>query len=121
MTTNNSNAVIEDRARIAAIMESPEGKRSPRAALKLALYSGLSADMALDLLKDLPRETSGFEAAMEREGHIGISSPLGSPSALSPRDQRKAELAQVGTQRGLAQGYISLEQAAARGVKIKGI
>jgi hypothetical protein len=121
MTTNNSNAVIEDRARIAAIMESPEGKRSPKAALKLALYSGLSVEMSLDLLRDLPKETSGFEAAMEREGKIGLAGPLGGAAELTPKEQRLAELRQAGTQRALAHGYITVEQAAARGVKITGV
>ncbi len=118
MTTNND--IIADRARIAAIMESPEGRRSPKAALKLALYSPLSTEMALDLLRDFPRETSSFEADMAREGHIGLAGPLGGAAELTPREQRKAELVRVGTQQALARGYISVEQAAARGVKIPG-
>jgi hypothetical protein len=103
MTTNND--IIADRARIAAIMESPEGKRSPRAALKLALYSGLSADMALDLLKDLPKETSGFEAAMAAEGPIGLAGPQGGAAALTGREARLAELAQTGKAHAVARGY----------------
>ena len=66
MTINANEILVAERARIAAIVESPKGKRHPKSALKLALYSGMSADMAKDMLKDLPVE-SVFVEAMDRE------------------------------------------------------
>lgn len=74
--------------------------------------------MSLDLLRDFPRETSSFEADMAREGHIGISGPLGGAAELTPREQRRAELVRAGAQRALASGYITEATAAARGVKL---
>ncbi len=118
MTINANEILVAERARIAAIVESPEGKRHPKSALKLALYSGMSADMAKDMLKDLPVE-SVFVEAMDREGATGLTSPLGGVAPGSPKEARLAELRQAGAANNYARGYITAEQAAARGLKIK--
>ena len=59
--------IASERLRVAAIMESPEGQGRPKSALKLALYSDLSAEMAKDLLTGMPVE-SAFLAAMRAQG-----------------------------------------------------
>jgi hypothetical protein len=90
--------------RIAAILESPEGQRHPKSALKFAFYTDMSADMANDMLAGLPVE-SPFLTAMDREGVIGISAPLGAAMTNDPKEARKAELQKTAAAFGKARGY----------------
>ncbi len=115
---DKGSIIAEERARIAGIMEAPEAKARQKSALKLALYSAMSADMARDFLRDLPAESHLLEA-MEREGATGLTSPLGGAAPASPKEQRLAEIRQAGAANNYARGYITAEEAAARGLKIK--
>lgn len=108
--------ISDERMRIVSILESPEGKARPQSALKFALYSDMTPDMAKDFLKGLPVE-SAFAAAMEREGPVNIGAPLGGPVSRDTKEARKAEIAKVATDYSLVRGYITSEQAAARGLK----
>ncbi|WP_407194292.1 hypothetical protein [Bradyrhizobium sp. STM 3566] len=71
--TGEANAAIaSERLRIAAILESPEGKRNPAMAQKLALGSALDAETARSILAEAPA-ANPYLAAMDREGPIGLS------------------------------------------------
>lgn len=65
-------AVLSERMRVTAIIESPEGKRNPAMANKLALYSSLDADTARSILAEAPA-ANPYLAAMDKEGPIGIT------------------------------------------------
>jgi hypothetical protein len=117
----------EERARLAAILESPVAASRPAVARKLALYTALPAAAILEMLADLPeeketaRDASAFLAAMEREGSTGVSSALGTAPANSPKEQRLAELQGAARAHNISHGYVSPRAAAAQGVTIKGI
>ncbi len=95
--------VSQERLRIMNILESPEGKKRPESARKLALNSNMSFEMAVDMLRSLPSE-SPFLDAMSNEA-IGISSATAGAIAASPKEARLAELQQVGKVFGAARGY----------------
>ncbi|WP_424362980.1 hypothetical protein [Methylocystis parvus] len=114
---SEAETLAEDRTRILAILESPEGLARPASARKCALVMGLSVEMSLDFLRGLPVE-SAFAAAMQTEGPIGIGAAMGGPVAGDAKTRRLAEIKQAGAAHSLAKGYISPEKAAARGVKV---
>ncbi len=117
----------EERARLAAILESPAAESRPQVAKKLALYTALPAAAVVEMLADLPEEketradASAFLAAMEREGSTGVSSALGTAPTNSPKEQRMAEIKAAGVRHNLEAGYISPSEASARGLVVKGI
>ena len=84
-TPEISAAVSEERGRIIAIVNSPEGRSRRDAALHLTLNSDLEMKSAIELLAKMPEETSSkFLSAMEREavnftGSIGSSNVSGDP------------------------------------------
>ncbi|MBG0801289.1 hypothetical protein IYW40_07315 [Methylocystis sp. H4A] len=109
----------EERIRMRDVLMSPEAKGRTNLAVKLLVNSPLSASAIVDMLADTPREGAmNFFAAMAQEGSIGISSPIGAQTNDDPKAARKAELTKVATQHSAASGYISAEQAKARGVSI---
>lgn len=125
---NEGQVRAEERARLAAILESPVAEARPKVARKLALFTNLPAASVLEMLADLPAEekearhdASAFLAAMEREGSTGVSSALGTAPANSPKEQRLAEIREAGVRHSLSAGYISPKEAAARGLVVKGI
>ena len=124
---NEGQVRAEERARLAAILESPVAEARPKVARKLALFTNLPAASVLEMLHDLPSEekpradASAFLAAMEREGSTGVSSALGTAPANSPKEQRLAELKETAAHHNLSHGYIAPNVAAARGVTIRGI
>lgn len=70
--TGEANAAIaSERLRIGAILESPEGKRNPAMAQKLALGSALDAETARSILAEAPA-ANPYLAAMDREGPVGL-------------------------------------------------
>jgi hypothetical protein len=69
---DDNAAVLTERMRISAIIESPEGKRNPAMANKLALYSSLDVETAKSILGTAAPATP-YLAAMDREGPIGLS------------------------------------------------
>ncbi len=120
---NNSQTVAdvraEERIRIRDVLMSPEATGRQNLAVKLLVNSPLSASAIVDMLADTPRDgASAFFQAMQAEGSIGISSPIGAATNDDPKAARLAEIKQAGTQHALARGYISAEQAKARGVNV---
>ena len=117
----------EERARLAAIIESPAAASRPAVAQKLALYTNLSPAAVLELLEGLPeekeprRDASAFLAAMEREGSTGVTSALGTAPTGDAKSQRLAELQSAARAHNLSHGYVSPRAAAAQGVTIRGI
>lgn len=84
-------AILSERLRISAIMESPEGKRNPEMAAELALRTPMSADVARGILaKSAP--ANPYLAALDREGVVNIS---GAAADLSPPDPKAARLAEI--------------------------
>lgn len=101
------------------VLMSPEATGRQKLAVKLLVNSPLSASAIVDMLADTPRDgASAFFQAMQAEGSIGISSPIGAATNDDPKAARLAEVKQAGTQHALARGYISAEQAKARGVNV---
>lgn len=112
-----SEILAEDRTRILAILESPEGLARPASARKIALVHGMGVEAAREFLRDLPQE-SAFAAAMDREGPVNIGASMGGPVSRDPKEARKAELSKAAAAHALGKGYISPEKAASRGVKV---
>jgi hypothetical protein len=89
--TGEANAAIaSERLRIAAILESPEGRRNPAMAQKLALGSALDAETARSILAEAPA-ANPYLAAMEREGPVG----LGAASVDIVGDSKTARLREI--------------------------
>jgi hypothetical protein len=109
----------EERIRMRDVLLSGEAKGRTNLAIKLLVNSPLSASAIVDMLSETPREgASAFFQAMQAEGSIGISSPIAAATNDDPKEARLAEIKQAGTQHALARGYISAEQAKARGVNV---
>jgi hypothetical protein len=109
----------EERIRMRDVLMSPEAKGRTNLAVKLLVNSPLSANAIIDMLADTPREgAANFFAAMQAEGSIGISSPIGAATNDDPKSVRKAELVQEATRHNLVKGYITPDQAKARGVNV---
>lgn len=101
--------LADERTRISAILESPEGRANMTTALELALRSDLQADQARAILRTMQPE-SPFLAAMAREGVIGIA-PAGAPveviaatTAEAKKNTRRAELAAAAAATNAAKG-----------------
>jgi|APCry1669190731_1035312.scaffolds.fasta_scaffold20275_2 hypothetical protein len=99
MTTTNkiaavsgdtNSAVFSERVRVAAILESPEGKRNPAMAAELALRTALDAEQARAILATAPA-ANPYIAAMNREGPIGLDAPTADMSG-DPKAARLAEI-----------------------------
>lgn len=109
----------EERIRMRDVLMSPEAKGRTNLAVKLLVNSPLSASAIVDMLADTPRDgASAFFQAMAQEGSVGITSPLGAATNDDPKAARIEECKRAGTQHALARGYISAEQANARGVNV---
>jgi len=65
-------AVLNERMRVSAILESAEGKKNPELATELALRTSLDVDSARAILAKAP-SANPYLAAMNREGPIGLS------------------------------------------------
>jgi hypothetical protein len=83
-------AVLNERLRIAAIIESPEGKKNPELASELALRSSLDVNTARAFLGKAPA-ANPYLAAMDHEGPIGLSADTPDFSG-DPRAARKKEI-----------------------------
>lgn len=93
MARSNSQlgeALLEDRLRIATILESPEGLRNPAVARELALRSPSTASAAIALLRNCPAENP-YLAAMNREGAVGIAADPSGPGG----DAKAARIAEI--------------------------
>ncbi|KYK44301.1 hypothetical protein A1D31_36760 [Bradyrhizobium liaoningense] len=110
--TGEANAAIaSERLRIAAILESAEGRRNPAMAQKLALGSALDAETARGILAEAPA-ANPYLAAMDREGPIGLSAST-VDIAADPRAARLKEIQEgaraLNNERRRAQGLPPLK------------
>lgn len=92
LPSNTSAIVAIERARISAIMESPEGIMRPKAALQLALRSDMVAASAIEFLQSVPADNP-YLLAMDREGSIHIGNAVG--SSVGPTDKRADRMAEI--------------------------
>jgi hypothetical protein len=88
---NSNAAVLAERIRIAAILESPEGKRNTRMATELALRTSLDAETARSLLAAAPA-SNPFTEAMDRLGPVNVSADAVTISG----DAKAARLKEIG-------------------------
>lgn len=97
-------ATLNERARIAKILESSEGKRNPQMAAKLALYTPLDVETAKSLLASAPA-ANPYLAAMDREGPTGLDAAAAPDFANDPRAKRMAEIKDATDHLNQARGY----------------
>ncbi|MCK1611040.1 MULTISPECIES: hypothetical protein [unclassified Bradyrhizobium] len=102
VTGDENAAIAADRRRVADILESPEGKRNPSMAQKLALYSVLDAETARSILAEAPA-ANPYLQAMDREGPLGLGAATvdisGDPVAAR-RKEIEASAAAFNAERG---------------------
>jgi hypothetical protein len=91
---DDNAAVLSERMRISAILESVEGKRNPELASELALRTSLDIGQARGILAKAPA-ANPYIAAMNREGPID---GLGSSAATADfsNDPKAARLKEIG-------------------------
>ncbi len=90
---DTNSAVLSERLRVAAIIESPEGRRNPALANQLALRADLDAETAKSILAHAPA-ANPYLAAMNAEGPIGLSADFADVSG-DPKAARLKELTEV--------------------------
>lgn len=90
VTGDENAAIAAERLRVASILESPEGRRNPAMAQKLALYSVLDAETARGILAEAPA-ANPYLQAMDREGPLG----LGAASVDLSDDPKAARLKEL--------------------------
>ncbi|MCW2284903.1 hypothetical protein M2323_002743 [Rhodoblastus acidophilus] len=117
-----SEAILAERVRINAILNGPEGKKRPNVAKELALTTNMTSAQVANILQKMPVE-SPFLEAMSIEGPVGVASAFADARNLSPGGDAKAsraeEIAKTAAGYAVARGYISPEQAAAKGVNVR--
>jgi len=84
-------AIAGERARISAIIESPEGKRNPELAAELALRSSLDPESAKGILGKSPAQNPYLQA-MSLQGKVDIDATAVGMSD-DPKAARLAEIA----------------------------
>jgi len=109
--SDDNAAIASERLRIAAIIDSPEGKRNPAMASRLALYSPLDAEIAKDILASAPA-ANPYLAAMEQQGPIGLNAPVANFSN-DPKAARLKEIEELGAR-------MRAERRRAEGRPVKG-
>ena len=89
-----NSIILEERRRVAAIVESKEGLRNPKMAHELAFRTSLDPESARRLLAQAPAENP-FVEAMAREG-LGLNAieATGGEGALGedPKERRLREI-----------------------------
>lgn len=101
-----SAAILSERLRVSAILESAEGKRNPQMATELALRTNLDVETARGLLAKAPA-ANPYIAAMEREGPVNVNAATADFNPADPKAARKAELAESMKQFNAEQGYVA--------------
>ncbi len=87
-------AVLSERLRVSAILESAEGKRNPAMANRLALYTDLDPETARDILAHAP-SSNPYLDAMSRQGPINIGDGIGATVETFTNDPRAARLKEI--------------------------
>lgn len=86
-----NEAIMADRLRVSAILESPEGMARPRIAQQLALRSNMDATSALELLRSTPVDNP-YVAAMDALGPVNIESfATAAPSSVEGKRAKRRE------------------------------
>ena len=73
-------AVLSERLRVSAILESPEGKRNPAMANQLALRTTLDPETARSILAQAP-SSNPYLDAMSRQGPVNLGDGIGASVA----------------------------------------
>ena len=110
VTDSVNSAVLSERLRVSAILESAEGKRNPAMATELALRTNLDVDTARSLLAKAPA-ANPYTAAMDREGVVNLNAATADFSAPDPKEARKKELAESMASFNAGRGYKSVKAA----------
>ncbi|MEW6395295.1 MAG: hypothetical protein AB1582_12160 [Pseudomonadota bacterium] len=87
-------AAFSERARISAILESPEGKRNPELAAELALRSPLDVENAKSILAKAPT-ANPYVAAMNEQGPIDGLGGTTATVDFQPEDPKAARLEEI--------------------------
>lgn len=87
-------AVLSERLRVSAILESAEGRRNPAMATELALRSSLDVDTARAILGKAPSANPYLEA-MSRQGPINLGDGIGANVETFNSDPRAARLREI--------------------------
>jgi hypothetical protein len=87
-------AVLSERMRVSAILESAEGRRNPKMAQHLALRSTLDAETARSILAESP-SANPYLDAMSRLGPINIGDGIGTHVETFNSDPRAARLKEI--------------------------
>jgi hypothetical protein len=87
-------AVLSERMRVSAILESAEGKRNPKMAQHLALRSTLDAETARSILAESP-SANPYLDAMSRQGPINLGEGIGANVETFTNDPRAARLKEI--------------------------
>lgn len=119
-TRNEAEIIGAERERIYSILNSEEGLKRPKAAIKVACIHGLEFEAAKDFLKDMPVEDSAFARAMDIEGPQNIRALGGMVHSGDPKTERQRQLTEVGTKFSVARGYTSEARAAEKLSKFGG-
>lgn len=89
-------AVLSERMRVSAILESPEGRRNPAMAQRLALYSPLAVEIAKSILAEAP-SANPYLDAMALQGPLNLGDGTGSTIASfnTAESAKAARLAEI--------------------------
>jgi hypothetical protein len=87
-------AMLSERLRVSAILESAEGKRNPAMAQELALRSSLDVETARNILGKAPA-ANPFTEAMSRQGPINIGDGIGANVETFNSDPRAARMKEI--------------------------
>jgi hypothetical protein len=87
-------AVVSERLRVSAILESAEGKKNPAMAQELALRSSLDVETARRILAQAP-SSNPYLDAMNRQGPINIGDGIGANVETFTNDPRAARLKEI--------------------------
>jgi hypothetical protein len=109
VTGDSNAAVLSERLRVSAILESQEGRRNPALAQELALRSSLDVDVARGILGKAPA-SNPFTEAMN---HFGPVDGIGAAVADFSGDKKAARLKEI-------EGSMAAFNADRNGTKRKG-
>jgi hypothetical protein len=87
-----NSILLEERLRIASIIESPEGLRNAKLARELALRTPLDPAAARALLAQAPADNPFIEAMSRETMNLGTLNPAGDALGGDPKAKRLAEL-----------------------------
>lgn len=88
---DTNSAILNERVRVSAILESIEGKRNAELANELALRTSLDAESAKAILAKSP-VANPYLAAMDAQGPIGLNAAT---VEFGPADPKAARLKEI--------------------------